>query len=99
MAGRTLIDLMETSAERFADEVYLLEKDPTTDTSETTYRETRSQVHRFACGPPGPGCKEGGPDLPHQRGPEPLGHRRTGDLLHRGHQRPHFGEDQRSRRN
>jgi len=49
MAGRTLIDLMETSAERFADEVYLLEK-PDDRYEETTYRETREQVHRFAAG-------------------------------------------------
>jgi len=49
MPGRTLIDLMETSAERFADEVYLLEK-PVDHYVETTYRETREQVHRFAAG-------------------------------------------------
>jgi len=49
MPGRTLINLMETSAERFADEVYLLEK-PADQYVETTYRETREQVHRFAAG-------------------------------------------------
>ncbi|MFH1765899.1 MAG: long-chain fatty acid--CoA ligase [Gemmatimonadota bacterium] len=49
MAGRTLVKLMETSAERFADEVYLLEK-PNDRYEETTYRETRKQVHRFAAG-------------------------------------------------
>ncbi len=49
MAGRTLIQLMETSAERFADEIYLLEK-AGDDYEGTTYRETRIQVHRFAAG-------------------------------------------------
>ncbi len=49
MPGRTLIQLMETSAERFADEVYLLEK-PEDQYIGTTYRETRKQVHRFAAG-------------------------------------------------
>lgn len=49
MAGRTLVQLMETSAERFSDEIYLLEK--TGDEYEgTTYGETRTQVHRFAAG-------------------------------------------------
>lgn len=49
MAGRTLVDLMETSAERFADEIYLLEK-PTDKYEGTTYRETREKVHQFAAG-------------------------------------------------
>jgi long-chain acyl-CoA synthetase len=49
MAGRTLVDLMETSAQRFADEVYLLEK-PADEYVGTTYRETRELVHRFAAG-------------------------------------------------
>ena len=43
MAGRTLIDLMETSAERFADEVYLLEK-PHDRYEETTYRQTKERI-------------------------------------------------------
>ena len=58
MPGRTLIDLMETSAERFADEVYLLEK-PNDRYEETTYRETREQVHRFAAGLLALGVKKG----------------------------------------
>jgi long-chain acyl-CoA synthetase len=40
---------METSAERFADEIYLLEK-PDDQYEGTTYGETRIQVHRFAAG-------------------------------------------------
>jgi len=58
MAGRTLIDLMETSAERFADEVYLLEK-PNDHYEETTYRETKEQVYRFAAGLLALGVKKG----------------------------------------
>ncbi|MCJ7629392.1 MAG: AMP-binding protein, partial [Longimicrobiales bacterium] len=58
MPGRTLIDLMESSAERFADEVYLLEK-PQDHYVETTYRETREQVHRFAAGLLALGVKKG----------------------------------------
>ncbi len=58
MPGRTLIDLMETSAERFPDEVYLLEK-PQDHYVETTYRETREQVHRFAAGLLALGVKKG----------------------------------------
>ena len=49
MAGRTLVDMMETSAERFADEVYLLEK-PTDKYVGLTYRETQEKVHQFAAG-------------------------------------------------
>ncbi len=49
MAGRTLVDLLETSAETFAGNIYLLEK--TGGAYEgTTYRETREAVHRFAAG-------------------------------------------------
>jgi long-chain acyl-CoA synthetase len=49
MPGQTLIALMESSVERFADETYLLEK--RADKYEaTTYRETREQVLRFAAG-------------------------------------------------
>jgi long-chain acyl-CoA synthetase len=49
MSGRTLIALMEKSAEEYADEVYLLEK--VGDAYEgTTYRETKEQVYRFAAG-------------------------------------------------
>jgi long-chain acyl-CoA synthetase len=58
MAGRTLIDLMETTAERYADEVYLLEK-PDHQYEETTYSETRDQVHRFAAGLLALGIKKG----------------------------------------
>lgn len=49
MAGRTIVDMMETSAQRFADEVYLLEK-PTDAYVGLTYRETREKVHQFAAG-------------------------------------------------
>jgi long-chain acyl-CoA synthetase len=49
MSARTLIELMESSAEQFGDEVYLLEK-PDDEYTETTYAETRRQVHRFASG-------------------------------------------------
>jgi long-chain acyl-CoA synthetase len=49
MPGQTLIALMERSVERFADEIYLMEK--RTDKYEgTTYRDTREQVFRFAAG-------------------------------------------------
>ena len=49
MPGRTIIDLMETSVERFGDDVYLMEK--VGDQYEgTTYRETRELVHRFSAG-------------------------------------------------
>ena len=49
MAGRTIIDLMETSVERFGDDTYLMEK--VGDRYEgTSYRETRELVHRFAAG-------------------------------------------------
>ncbi len=49
MSERTLIALMEGSAERFADEIYLMEK--RSDRYEgTTYRETREAVYRFAAG-------------------------------------------------
>ena len=49
MPGRTIIDLMETSVERFGDDVYLMEK--VGDRYEgTTYRETRELVHRFSAG-------------------------------------------------
>jgi long-chain acyl-CoA synthetase len=49
MSGQTLIALMERSVERFADEIYLMEK--RTDKYEgTTYRDTREQVFRFAAG-------------------------------------------------
>jgi long-chain acyl-CoA synthetase len=40
---------METRAEEFSDEVYLLEK-PDDHYEELTYAETREQVHRFAAG-------------------------------------------------
>ncbi len=49
MSARTLIALMETAADRFGDEVYLLEK-PADQYEETTYNETRILVHRFAAG-------------------------------------------------
>ncbi len=49
MAGRTLVHLLENSAERFADEIYLLEK-PDDRYVGTTYRETGELVHRFAGG-------------------------------------------------
>ncbi len=49
MSARTLIALMETAADRFGDEVYLLEK-PADQYEETTYNQTRTQVHRFAAG-------------------------------------------------
>lgn len=49
MADRTLIALMERAVERFADEIYLMEK--RNDRYEgTTYRETREQIVRFAAG-------------------------------------------------
>ncbi len=49
MAGKTLVDLLERSADTFAENIYLLEK--TGDEYEgTTYRETREAVHRFAAG-------------------------------------------------
>jgi len=49
MADRTLIALMERAVERFADEIYLMEK--RNDRYEgTTYRETRDQIVRFAAG-------------------------------------------------
>jgi long-chain acyl-CoA synthetase len=49
MPGQTLIALMESSVERFADETYLLEK-RADKYGATTYRETREQVLRFAAG-------------------------------------------------
>ncbi len=49
MPGRTLIALMESSAARFADEVYLMEK-VGGQYQGTTYRETRERVRRFAAG-------------------------------------------------
>ncbi len=49
MPGRTLINLFETSVERFPDEVYLLEK-VGGEYRGTTYRETREEVYRFAAG-------------------------------------------------
>jgi len=58
MAARTLIDLMETAAERYADEVYLLEK-PYDRYEEMTYRETRTEVHRFAAGLLAMGVRKG----------------------------------------
>jgi long-chain acyl-CoA synthetase len=58
MEPRTLIDLMETRAEEFADEVYLLEK-PDDRYEELTYAETREQVHRFAAGLLALGVKKG----------------------------------------
>ena len=64
---------------------------------ETTYRETRIQVHRFAAGLLSLGIKKGDRIARNQRRPKPLGDRRARDLLHRGHQRTHFGEDQRGR--
>jgi long-chain acyl-CoA synthetase len=49
MPGRTIIDLLETSVERFRDDVYLMEK--VGDQYEgTTFRETRELVHRFSAG-------------------------------------------------
>jgi len=49
MPGRTLVQLMETAADRFGEETYLLEK--VGDAYQgTSYRETREQVHRFAAG-------------------------------------------------
>ncbi len=58
MEPRTLIDLMETRAKEFADEVYLLEK-PDDSYDELTYVETRTQVHRFAAGLLALGIKKG----------------------------------------
>ncbi|MGM0669218.1 MAG: AMP-dependent synthetase/ligase, partial [Gemmatimonadota bacterium] len=49
MSGRTLVQLMETAARQYADEIYLLEK-PDDGYEGTTYREARDQVHRFAAG-------------------------------------------------
>jgi len=49
MPARTLIDLMEAAAERYPDEIYLLEK-PHDLYEGITYRETRAQVRRFAAG-------------------------------------------------
>lgn len=49
MPGRTLVQLMETAAEQFGDEAYLLEKVGDA-YQETSYRETRKQVRRFAAG-------------------------------------------------
>ena len=58
MAGRTLVNLLERSADTFADEIYLLEK--TGDAYEgTTYAETREEVHAFAAGLLGLGLKPG----------------------------------------
>jgi len=58
MAARTLIDLMENSADRFGEEVYLLEKIDDEYVG-TTYAETRKQVHRFAAGLLSLGVKKG----------------------------------------
>jgi len=58
MSNRTLINLMETSAEKFGDEVYLLEK-PADRYEETTFTETRDQVHRFAAGLVAMGVRKG----------------------------------------
>ncbi len=58
MEPRTLIDLMETRAEEFAEEVYLLEK-PEDRYEELTYAETREQVYRFAAGLLALGVKKG----------------------------------------
>jgi long-chain acyl-CoA synthetase len=49
MPGRTLVNLFESSVERFADDVYLMEKVGERYQG-TTYRETREGVHRFAAG-------------------------------------------------
>ena len=58
MPGRTIIDLMETSVERFGDDVYLMEK--VGDHYEgTTYRETRELVHTFSAGLRALGLKKG----------------------------------------
>jgi long-chain acyl-CoA synthetase len=49
MPGHTLIDLMERSAERYGDEIYLLEKREG-GYEGTSFRQTRDRVHRFAAG-------------------------------------------------
>lgn len=49
MPGRTLVNLMENAAQRFRDEIYLLEKSDDEYVG-TTYGETRDLVHRFCAG-------------------------------------------------
>jgi long-chain acyl-CoA synthetase len=58
MPGRTLIDLMETSTERFPENVYLYEK-PKEEYIGLTYAETRELIHRFSAGLQALGLKKG----------------------------------------
>jgi long-chain acyl-CoA synthetase len=58
MPARTLIDLMETSAKRFPDHVFLLEK-PKDRYEGTTYAESRELVHRFSAGLQALGLEKG----------------------------------------
>jgi len=58
MPGRTLIDLMETSTERFPDNVYLYEK-PKDRYIGLTYTETRELIHRFSAGLQALGLRRG----------------------------------------
>jgi len=58
MPGRTLIDLLETSAARFPENVYLWEK-PKDEYVGLTYAETRKQVRRFSAGLQSLGLQKG----------------------------------------
>ncbi len=58
MTDRTLVDLFETSVERFEDEVYLMEKRDG-EYRGTTYRETRDLVYRFSAGLQALGLQKG----------------------------------------
>ena len=58
MPARTLIELLETSVEKFGDDVYLMEK--VGDQYEgTTYREAREQIHLFSAGLQALGLEKG----------------------------------------
>jgi len=58
MAGRTLVQLMETAAEQYDDGIYLLEKIGD-EYQGTSYRETRDLVHSFAAGLMALGIRKG----------------------------------------
>jgi long-chain acyl-CoA synthetase len=58
MPGRTIIDLMESSVERYGDDIYLMEKVGERYEG-TSYRETRELVHGFAAGLLALGLKKG----------------------------------------
>jgi long-chain acyl-CoA synthetase len=58
MPGRTLIELMETSAQRSPENIYLYEK-PKDEYVGLTYAETRELIHRFSAGLQALGLRKG----------------------------------------